>query len=54
MLAGLFSNGLEKRVNHKVTTFTNAIKLFRVLKTGAYSKELQKDHKRLNDWAMVR
>lgn len=54
VLARLFLNGLEKRVNHEVTTFANAIKLCRVLKTGAYSKELQKDRKRLNDWAIVR
>lgn len=53
MLVGLSLNGLGKRVNHEVTVFTKATKLFRVLKTGAYSKELQKDHKRLNDWAIV-
>lgn len=53
MLVGPFLNGLEKRVNRELTAFANATKLFRVLKTEAYSKELQKDRKRQNDWAIV-
>jgi len=54
VLVGLFLNGLENRASREVTTVANATKLFRVLKTGSYSKELRKDHKRLNDWAIVR
>lgn len=53
MLVSLFLNGLEKRVNLEVTMLANVTKLFRVLKTRDYSKELQKDCKRLNDWEIV-
>lgn len=40
-------------MNHEVTAFANATKSFRALKRGAYSKELQEDRKRLNDWAIL-
>ncbi|CAM5122732.1 unnamed protein product [Eretmochelys imbricata] len=51
ILFNLFTNDLEKGVNSEVAKFADDTKLLKIVKTKADCEELQKDLKKLSDWA---